>query len=100
MIFCLPSLLTFHILACRVFRKTKLGSLQHAAYCDVFIARAPTFGVGIGGVEATRTTHQMGVPLEFHRSDLAQSSSDDEQQGGSQVISAKITVEKEKETQE
>ena len=110
MVFCLPFVLTFHILVCRVFRKTKLGSLQYAGYCDVLITRAPTFGVRLGGVEATRTTHQSGVPLEFHRSesDSANSSTDDEQPTGTdgapgaadQANGVKITVEKEKETHE
>jgi len=108
-VFCIPSLLTFHILACRVFRKTRLGSLQHAGYCDVLITCAPTFEPGLGDLEGTKTTHQIGVPLEFHRiSDSACSSTDGEQQTGTdgapeadaQVISVKITGEKEKEAQE
>ena len=108
-VFCMPFVLTFHILVCRVFRKTKLGSLHHAGYCDVLITRAPTFGVGLGGAEAIRTTRQMGVPLEFHRSASSTHSSADERQDDTdsgapetapQVTSVKIAGEKESRTQD
>jgi len=77
--FGLPCLIIFHILVCRVFRRTKLGSLRHAGYCDVLITRAPTFGVGLGVAETEKTTRQMGWPLEFHVATETPSSSDDQQ---------------------
>jgi len=79
MMFGLPCLLIFHVLVCRIFRKTKLGSLRHAGYCDVLITRAPTFGVAIAGVgETSKTTRQMGWPLEFIPGD-SPTSTDEEQ---------------------
>jgi len=80
--FGLPCLIIFHILVCRVFRRTKLGSLRHAGYCDVLITRTPTFGVGLGVAETEKTTPQIGGPLEFRvATDTPPSNFDDQQSG-------------------
>ena len=102
MMFGLPCLLIFHILVCRVFRRTKLGSLRHAGYCDVLITRAPTFGVGLGVAETAKTTHQLGWPLEFNMATEAPSSTDDQQNDTSSVVEvvvARANGVKEKETE-